>query len=99
MSACVGRTGLNHAVEKFNSDTWTTLSSFNYTLERAGGERGIINGTPTPVQLEEEPGQINAQWTGVRVPFIIPRSPRARQWSEGTLTEHDRCPLTKIVSG
>jgi hypothetical protein len=46
------------------------------------GVRGIMNGTPTPSKLEEEPGQIRAQWTGVGVPFIIPRSPRARQWSE-----------------
>jgi hypothetical protein len=82
-----------------NPDTWTVLSSFNHTLEPARGEHGIINGTPTPGKLEEEPGQISAEWTGVGVPFIIPCSPRARQWSEETLTEHDRWTLTKIVSG
>jgi hypothetical protein len=82
-----------------NPDTWTALSSFNHPLERARGERGFINGTPTPGKLEEEPGQISVVCTGVGVPFINPRSPRARQWSEGTLTEHDRWTVTKIVSG
>jgi hypothetical protein len=40
---------------------------------------GIMNGSPTPVKLEKGPGQISAEWTGVGEPFIIPRSPRARQ--------------------
>jgi hypothetical protein len=66
------------AVKKIHLDTWTVLSSFNHPLKRARGERGMINGSPTPGKWEAEPGQISAQWTGVGEPFIIPRSPRAR---------------------
>ena len=55
-----------------------SLQTIGVHSRRARGEHGIINGPPTPDKLEEEPGQISAEWTGVGGPFIIPCSPRAR---------------------
>ena len=58
----------DYAVEKMNPDTILVKGQRSCSVKvpsdhwRTHGERGIINGTPTPVQLEEEPGHISAQY-------------------------------------
>jgi len=53
---------------------------------------GLMNGTPTPGHSALIWPASSSNFTGVGVPFINPRSPRARQWSEGSLTAQSRYP-------